>query len=290
MSRDIAGPQGRTLRIYEGGEPGGPLIVVHHGTPAGGALFEPWVRDARERGAHLVSYDRPGYGGSTPDPDRLIAAAAADAAAIADAVGAERFATWGISGGGPHALACAALLPERVAGAATLAGVAPFDAEGLNPMLGMGEENVVDFGAALIGREAVEPRALEQVQELLRAKPADLVELMSTLMSPVDAERLRGPFGEYWSGLFPDVFAQSAAGWVDDDLAFVRPWGFDVEDIRVPVLLWHGRHDRFVPIGHAEWLYGRIPECEARLTLDDGHLTLVADRVPAVHEWLLARF
>ena len=290
MSRDIDGPGGRTLRIYEGGEPGGPLILVHHGTPAGGELFEPWERDARERGAHLVSYDRPGYGGSSPDPDRAIAGAAADAAAIADALGAERFATWGISGGGPHALACAALLGGRVVGAASLGGVGPFDGEGLNPLAGMGQENIVEFGAALMGRDAIEPMAGEQAQEMLAVQPAELVELMETLVSPIDAEYLRGPLGDYWSGIFPAVFAQSATGWVDDDLAFVKPWGFDVADIVVPVLVWHGHHDRFVPISHAEWLYRRIPRCEARLSLDDGHLTLIAERVPAVHEWLLARF
>ena len=151
-ARAVPGPAGRTLGVYEAGDPGGHPVLVHHGTPAHGALFAPWEDDARGKGIRLVGYDRPGYGASSPDPERSVASAAADAAAIADALGIDRFATWGVSGGGPHALACAALLGERVVAVASLAGIAPFDAPGLNWFAGMGESNLVEFGATeLVG-------------------------------------------------------------------------------------------------------------------------------------------
>jgi len=286
---NVAAPDGRTLNVHEAGDPAGPMILYHHGTPMNGALFAAWAQDAAARGARLVGYDRPGYGGSTPHPGRTVADAAADAAAIADALGVQRFATWGISGGGPHALACAALLPDRVVAAASLAGVAPFDAPGLNFFAGMGKDNHVEFGAAMAGREALEPRAGADAEALSDITPEGLVEAMSTLVSPVDEGALRGEVGEFLARGMPEVFDNGAAGWVDDDLAFVAPWGFDVAGIRVPVLVWQGRHDQFVPPSHGEWLATHIPGAEVRLTADDGHLTLISERIPAVHEWLLAR-
>jgi pimeloyl-ACP methyl ester carboxylesterase len=289
-SHDIPGPGGRMLRVYEEGDPAGAPVVVHHGTPSYGGLFESWIRDATDRGIRLIGYDRPGYGGSSPDRGRTIAGAAADVAAIAEALGIERFATWGISGGAPHSLACAALLGDRVVGAASLGGVAPFDAEGLNYFAGMGEENVVEFGAAMQGRDAVEPFAREQAAAMLKASGAELVELMRTLVSPPDAAVLNDGYGAFMSTSMPAVFAQGHEGWLDDDMAFVMPFGFAVEEIAVPVLVWHGRQDRFVPVTHGEWLSRHIPGAESRITVDDGHLTLLADRIPDVHAWLLRRF
>jgi pimeloyl-ACP methyl ester carboxylesterase len=286
---NVDAPNGRTLRIHEAGDPAGPMILYHHGTPMNGALFAAWGADAEARGARLVGYDRPGYGGSTPHPGRTVADAAVDAAAIADALGVQRFVTWGISGGGPHALACAALVPDRVAAVASLAGVAPFEAPGLNFFAGMGKDNHVEFGAAMAGRDAIEPRLRVDAEALSDITPEGLIEAISTLVSPIDEGALRGAIGEFLATSMPDVFHEGADGWVDDDLAFVEPWGFDVADIRVPVLVWQGRHDLFVPPSHGEWLATHIPGAEARLTIDDGHLTLMADRIPAVHEWLLAR-
>src|SRR5947208_11991340 len=151
--RDLQLPDGRTLRTYATGATGGELIVMHHGTPASGCPSRWMADDAASRGASLVGYDRPGYGGSTRQPGRTVADAAADTAAIADALGVERFRTWGVSGGGPHALACAALFADRVIAAATIASVAPYDAEGLDYLAGMGQGNIDEFGAALAGEE-----------------------------------------------------------------------------------------------------------------------------------------
>jgi pimeloyl-ACP methyl ester carboxylesterase len=288
-ARSVAGPGGRTLAVYEAGDPAGAPVVVHHGTPAHGALFEPWVRDAGERGIRLIGYDRPGYGGSEADEGRTVASGAADVAAIADALGVERFATWGASGGGPHALACAALLGDRVVAAASIAGVAPFDAEGLNWFAGMGEGNLVEFGAALEGRGPITRMARQQSEVM--AGGADQAEELATLLSGADAEALRNEgFGEYWLGSMPEVFRSGVDGWVDDDFAFLAPYGFAIESIAVPTLVFHGRQDRFVPVAHGEWLARRIPGAEVRISVDDGHITLLTRRIPAVHAWLLSRF
>jgi pimeloyl-ACP methyl ester carboxylesterase len=264
--RSIAGPGGRALRVYEEGDPTGAPVVVHHGTPADGSLFPPWVDDAAERGIRLIGYDRPGYGGSDAHPGRRIADAAADVAAIADALGIERFATWGISGGGPHALACAALLGDRVVGVASLAGVAPFDAEGLNYFSGMGRDNIVEFGAAMQGREAIEALAREEAAEMVGATPEDIVEAMRSLVTPVDEAVLSGEFGEFYAASMCQVFAQGTEGWLDDDMAFVEPFGFDVAAIAVPALVWHGRHDRFVPVTHGERARSPAPKCGSAST------------------------
>jgi pimeloyl-ACP methyl ester carboxylesterase len=285
----VPGPGGRTLGVYEAGDPAGRPVIVHHGTPAHGVLYAPWIEDAAARGIRLVGYDRPGYAASDPDPARTVASAAADVAAIADALGLDRFATWGVSGGGPHALACAALLGDRVVAVASLAGVAPFDAPGLNWFAGMGEDNLVEFGATLQGRGPLERLARQLADSMLEGPGGDADELASLISGP-DAAALAGGFADYWLGSMPDVFRGGVAGWVDDDLAFVRPHGFALGDIAVPALVWHGRQDRFVPVAHGEWLARAISGAETRITADDGHITLSTERIPAVHEWLLARF
>jgi pimeloyl-ACP methyl ester carboxylesterase len=287
---EVAGPGGRTLGVYEAGDPEGRPVLVHHGTPAHGALFAPWSEDAEARGIRLLSYDRPGYGASVADPDRRVASAAADSAAIADALGIDRFATWGVSGGGPHALACAALLGERVVGVASLAGVAPFAAPGLNWFAGMGEGNLVEFGAALQGRATVERLARQLAESMLGGPGADAADELASLISGPDAAALAEGFGDYWLGSMPAVFRTGVDGWVDDDLAILRPFGFDLADITVPALIWHGRQDMFVPVAHGEWLARAIPGADVRISVDDGHITLSTRRVPEVHAWLLARF
>ena len=292
MTREhrIETPDGRVLAVMEGGDPDGPAVVVHHGTPMSRLLYGPTVADAEARGLRLIGYDRPGYGDSTPQSGRTVADAATDVATIADALGIDRFATWGISGGGPHALACAALLPERVVAAASLAGAAPYDAEGLDFVDGMGEGNVKEFGLILEGRKKLEPFLRAERDALLAAGREGLAEGMRTLLSPVDAAAFTGETAEY---LFESLRVGSAEridGWLDDDLAFVKPWGCSVEQIGVPVLVWQGAEDRFVPFAHGEWLASRIPTCEARLSPEDGHITLLVRRVSEVHEWLAAAF
>jgi pimeloyl-ACP methyl ester carboxylesterase len=281
---------GRTLRVLEDGDPAGVPCIVHHGTPGSRLLPSWWVDDAAERGIRLIGFDRAGYGGSDPRPGRRVADVAEDVAALADALGIERFVTHGGSGGGPHSLACAALLEDRVAAAATLAGVAPWRAEGLDWLAGMGEDNVREFGAALEGREGLAAQVEEIAAEMLQGTPEALVSAMRTLLSPPDLAVFTGRLAEEAVQDTREAISKRRDGWVDDDLAFTRPWGFELADIAVPVLLWHGRQDRFVPPAHGEWLAGQIPGVDARISDEDGHVTLAVTRIGDVHAWLLERY
>jgi pimeloyl-ACP methyl ester carboxylesterase len=284
--RDISTPDGRTLRLHEGGAPDGPVILVHHGTPMSGFLYEHHVRDAEERGIRLVGYDRPGYGGSEAFPGRSVADVADDVHTIADALGVDRLAVWGLSGGGPHALACGAVASDTVAAVASLASVAPHDAGGLDWLAGMGQTNIEEFGAALEGPETLERYLVTQERHLTAASAEGVIAALENLLTPVDAQALNGTVGEYFASCMREAVRPGIAGWRDDDLAFAKPWGFSVEEIETPVVLWHGEHDLFVPIAHGEWLAERIPNVDAHLSDKDGHLTLL-QRVPEVHAWLL---
>ena len=285
----IRAADGRALRVYEAGDPRGRPVLAIYGTPSGGTIYRRHADDAGAQGIRFVTFDRAGYGGSEPRPGRTVADFVDDAAAVADELGLERFAVWGVSGGGPHALACAALLGDRVAAAASLAGVAPYGADGLGWMDGMGVENIREFGLTLDGREALEPYLRDQAAELSAAGPDDLLNVWATLLTPVDAAVATADFAAFLIDNANTAMAAGVDGWLDDDLAFVRPWGFELETISVQVLLWHGEQDRFVPFSHGQWLAERIPGVEARLTADEGHLTLIEHRVPEVHAWLLER-
>jgi pimeloyl-ACP methyl ester carboxylesterase len=287
--RDIRTPDGRTLRIRIDGADDGPAILVHHGTPGCRLLYGMHVEDARKRGARLIGYDRAGYAGSSPLPGRRVADIAADVEAIADALELERLATWGISGGGPHALACAALLPDRIFAAASLAGVAPYDAEGLDFLAGMGESNVEEFEAATKGRDVLEPFLVNLRAEMLAEGPETMSAAIESLLSPPDAAVFTGEVGQFMYDSTAAALEPGVEGWVEDDIEWVEPWGFDLASIRVPVVIWQGEQDRFVPPAHGRWLAAHVPGCEAHLSPDDGHVTLKETRVPEVHAWLLER-
>jgi len=283
----IDGPRGRRLRVAEAGEPDGLPVFTHHGTPGAGLLFDTWHVDAAVRGLRLVSYDRPGYGGSTRDKGRTVASAAGDAAAIADALGFERFATWGSSGGATHALACAALLGERVVACAAIASLAPAGAEGLDYFAGMGDGAVLEAAAA--GEDVLRPM-LASFRPGMLQPGAELANGTDAIFTRGDQEALRGPYGDYMKALFGAGLEDGVDGWVDDELAYVKPWGFDPRDIAVPVQLWHGRQDRMVPYAHGVWLAHRLPRVDARMSPDDGHLTLTARRAGEVLDFLRERF
>ena len=287
--QSVTTSDGRTLTVRESGDPDGFPVLSIWGTPGSSTLYPPHVRDAAEQGIRLFSYDRPGYGGSTRQKGRQIADCAADITAVADALGVERMCVWGLSGGGPHALAAAALLPDRVIAVAALAAVAPYDAEGLDFFEGMGEQNVEEFGTILEGDEAHRASMEKGREELLSATPKQLVELWQTLLGPSDREVATGVLAAFLLDHIRAGIGPSGDGWVDDELAFVAPWGFDPASIRVPVQVWQGKQDQFVPYGHGVWLAEHIPGVDARLTAEDGHLTLVERRIPEVHRWLLER-
>jgi pimeloyl-ACP methyl ester carboxylesterase len=289
MQRTVTTPDGRILAVEEGGDPAGRPVLVHHGSPNSRHLYGPNAADAAQRGLRLISYDRPGYGGSTSQPGRSHASCAADVRAICAALGIDRLGIWGISGGGAHALACAALLPDLVAGAASLAGLAPYGAEGLDWFDGMGQDNADDFKLQVTDPVAARAKLEQDREESLAASASDLHDVLKTLLTPIDAAVLTGELAEYLSYSDHEGLAPGSEGWWEDACAQTGAWGFELADISVPVLVMHGRHDLFVPFGHGEWLAGHIPGVEARLLDDDGHLTLARNRIPEVHDWLAAR-
>jgi pimeloyl-ACP methyl ester carboxylesterase len=279
---------GRTLALSEGGDPSGFPVVVQHGTPGSGLLDPQHDALARDQGVRLIGLDRAGYRGSSRNVDRNVAAAAADVNAIADELSLERYATWGVSGGGPHALACAALCDDRLVAVASLAAVAPYGVDGLDWLDGMGEENHVEFDKALSGEQELRPYLDEQREELLGAKSEELLAVMETLLGPEDRAVLSGPYAEFMLAWQQQGVEPGPDGWIDDDVAFTLPWGFELDAINRPVVLLHGADDRFVPVSHGHWLAARIPGVEARITETDGHLTLLTRRMREVNDWLLA--
>lgn len=267
-------PDGRMLEVLVTGHGDGPPVLYHHGTPSGVAVYPPMVAAAVERGLRLVLYARPGYGVSTPQPGRAVADAAGDVAAILDQLGAERFLTVGWSGGGPHALACAFLLPGRCLAAASLAGVAPYPAAGLDWLAGMAEDNVGEFTAALTGEQELSG-LLESMAPVLQELTADqLADGLGELASAADKEALRGEVADYLVASFKAAVSDGIAGWRDDDLAFVRDWGFSFTGDAAPVAVWQGDQDAMVPFGHGKWLAEHIPAARTHFMTGAGHINL----------------
>jgi pimeloyl-ACP methyl ester carboxylesterase len=288
--RTVQAADGRTLQVEDGGDPGGRAVLVLAGTPNSRHLYGPHLADAAKRGIRLIGYDRPGYGGSTPQPGRTVADCVGDVRAIADALDIDKFAIWGISGGGPHALACAALLSDRAVAVASLASLAPYGAPGLDYFAGMGDLNVDDIKLMLEDPDTARVKTMTDRETMLTATPDGIREFMKTLLTPTDAAVMTGELAEHMAQNLKDGLAPGIEGWWEDGWAHIQPWGVAVESIRLPVMLWHGRQDRFVPFGHGEWLAKRIPGVEPHLTDEDGHLTLIQRRIPAVHAWLLEHF
>ncbi len=273
---------GRDLEVLRYAGDGLPL-VFHHGTPNAAVEFPQLAGAAAARGWELILYSRPGYGSSSRNEGRTVAHAAEDVQAILDHLGHDRFVTLGWSGGGPHALACAAHLPERCLGAASLAGVAPFDADGLDFLDGMGPENVEEFGAAARSRAELETFLESFAAELATVTADDLAASLGGLVDEVDRAALTGELADVLARMFHRAVASGTGGWLDDDLAFVRDWGFDLSAIRVPVAIWQGAQDRMVPIAHGRWLARRLPGAAVHLYEDEGHISL-AQQLPRILE------
>ena len=238
---------GRRLSTQSSGDPDGRPVFVLHGTP--GSRLGPHPRSAvlHRLGVRLISFDRPGYGGSDRLAGRQVADVAEDVLAIADAYGLKKFAVVGRSGGGPHALACAALLPERTTRAAVLVGIAPHGADGLDWFDGMAHSNVMEFTAAANGYENIVAHT-KAVAEEVRANPASLLARLQTELPDSD-RRVVADHGirSMLIETYAEALRASDYGWIDDALAFCSPWGFDPATVRVPVLLWHGASDVFSP-------------------------------------------
>lgn len=265
---------GHTLHAYDPGPRDGGALPVFwlHGTPNIGPPPAPLAADAARVGLRWIGYDRPGYGASTRREGRTVAAAAADVARIADALGIGRFAVVGHSGGGPHALACAALLPARVLAAVSIAGLAPYGAEGLDWFGGMHPCGAAGLRAAVAGR--AEKEAYEA------SNPA----FDPALFTEADRAALAGPWSWFDSVVGP-AMAHGPGGLIDDDLAYVTPWGFDCAQLSRPLLLLHGSEDRIVPKGHGVWLARHCRTAELWLLPQEGHISVLTC-APRALEWL----
>jgi pimeloyl-ACP methyl ester carboxylesterase len=271
----ISLPDGRELEVEVSGPEGAPVLLFCHGTPGASTQMGPLARGAHARGLRLVTWSRPGYGASTRRAGRSVADDVDDAAAVLDHVGVDTCLVAGWSGGGPHALAAGALLPERVRGVLCMAGVAPYDAEGLDFLAGMGEENVEEFGLALAGEEPLRAWLDRARPDLVDMTADDVVASLDTLLPPVDEAQVTGEFAEYLATEFRQAVSVSMDGWLDDDLAFTCPWGFDLATMTVPTYLWQGSADLMVPFAHGQWLAAHVGGVTAHLEQGEGHLSVV---------------
>ena len=276
---------GRTLTYGTYGPPDGAPVFWLHGTPASRLSVHPDAGFYDRHGVRAITYDRPGYGGSTPDPSRDVAAAAADISDLADALGIERFGVLGTSGGGPHALACGAMVAPRVTRVAVFVGAAPPDDPDFDMLAGMSPSNVEEFEAAKRGREAL-AEVLERYVTAMAADPLAALDTIAHELPEPDQAMLRRPdVREMLRASSAEAVRQGGAGWIDDDLAFVRPWGFALADVQPEVRLWQGSLDVLVPRAHGEYLAERLPR--ASFTLVDGAGHLLVEEWALGVEWLV---
>jgi pimeloyl-ACP methyl ester carboxylesterase len=280
----------RDLAYGEWGDPEGVPVFALHGTPGCRLYRHPVDARLAETGARLVTYDRPGYGRSMRQPGRRVVDCVEDVVALADHLGIERFAVMGTSGGGPHCLAVAALLPERVLRARCVVGVAPYDAPGLDWFDAMDPANVCEFGWALEGEDMLTVRLQAQARDLVsRAQQAPAEVLGDFALSESDRLVMQDPVMQQLIGAaVPETFADGVGGWIDDDLAFVRPWGFDLSDVRVPVEIWYGDGDVLVPAAHGAWLGRNVPGASVVVDRSGGHLRDPEESLRALHSLVTA--
>lgn len=274
----VALPDGRSLDVLVAGE-GNGVLVFHDGTPTAPTEFPALWDAAAAHDLRVVSWARPGYAGSTPQPRRRVADVVTDAQSVLAALDAteQQRLVLGWSGGGPHALAHAAL-DESCVGAAVIGSVAPITAMSRQEWLaGMGAENVEEFSAAMTGASALEAWLQQVAVALAHVTGEGLAAGFGDVIDEVDAAAIRLPgMADRLAAAMRRAVSTGISGWRDDDLAFVAPWGFDVERIGRPVTLWHGGHDRMVPVEHAELLAGLVPSARSWIFPDEGHLSFVA--------------
>lgn len=277
---------GRTLAFVERGTTDGMPVLVCHGTPGSRLTRHPDPAMYERHGMRMVAYDRPGYGRSDPHLGRSVSDAAADIAAIADELGFERFAVVGGSGGAPHALACGALLGDRVVRVGALVTPAPSDSPDFDFFTDLAEINVKEFGAAVEGREAIEAHLQAYVDEL-RRDPDAVIDQIATELPEVDRKLVSRPeFRAVMKESFVEGVRQGVRGWADDDLAFAKPWGFDPEQVEAEVRLWQGELDVLAPRSHGEYVASRLPNARFELLEGGGHF--LDEEWGIVLDWLAA--
>lgn len=280
-------PDGRVIEYFDSGPAAGRLpLVCHHGTPGTALLYLRWKHAAAEAGMRVIAYSRPGYGASSRLAGRDVAQAAADTASLLDHLGASEFVTLGWSGGGPHTLACGALLADRCKAVATIAGVGAWGQSDLDFLAGMGQENIDEFNAAIGGEEALNGFLAEHYATFSRVTGTDVAESLGGLISPPDKAALTDAFADNLAATFRWSVYSGFTGWIDDDLAFTRPWGFRLSDMHVPVTVWQGQQDRMVPGTHGKWLAKHIPDARFMFDAEQGHISLATTHLKAVLQGL----
>ena len=290
--RSVTRPGGRVIEFLVAGPADGLPLVLHEGTPCGLVLYPPTVRAAALRGLRVILAARPGYEGSTPRRGRRVVDVADDTAAVLDALGADSFVTAGWSGGGPHALACAAALPGRCLAAASIAGVAPYPAPGLDWMAGMGPENVAEFGAALAGEAELTAFLGREAATMSAVTGQDVAQAFGGLVIEADQAVLTGEYADHVAACLRAALSSGTAGWRDDDLAFVTGWGFALDpaingEPPLRAAIWQGDQDRMVPFAHGQWLAAAIPGARVHLMPGDGHLSMTVSAFDRILDDLL---
>jgi pimeloyl-ACP methyl ester carboxylesterase len=294
--RSLGLPDGRIVEILTDGPSDGLPLVLHEGTPVGLTVYPATVQAAAIRGLRVVQIARPGYEGSTPKPGRRVADVADDVASVLTALGADTFLTVGWSGGGPHTLACAALLPGRCLAAASIAGVAPYGVPGLDWKAGMGKENIEEFDAALAGEEALTAFLAPAAEQMKGLTGPEVADALGDLIPAVDKAALTGEYADHIAGALRAALSSGIAGWRDDDLAFTTDWGFSLwsldsllgpQERPAPVAIWQGDQDRMVPYAHGKWLAEHISGARAHLLPGEGHLTLTVTSMDRILDDLL---
>jgi pimeloyl-ACP methyl ester carboxylesterase len=288
--RTVSRADGRVVAYAQVGDPAGVPLFVLHGTP-GSRLSSLQQNPSRvaDAGLRVVSYDRPGYGHSTRHSGRRVVDCVADVTAIADELELEHFAVTGGSGGGPHALAVAARLPQRVTRVLCNVGAAPFDAPDLEWFEGMDRANVREFGWALEGEETLANELQRESQKLLLQlrDPTALFQDMD--LAPADRAALEDQgLRRSLTASLREALRQGAWGWIDDDLAFVNAWGFDVSELEVPVEVRYGSADVLVPPAHGAWLAAHIRNAVVKVDDDAGHLATPDQELERLREFVAA--
>ena len=277
---------GRSLAYVERGAADGIPVLACHGTP-GTRLArhrDPAIYD--RHGVRWIAYDRPGYGLSDPLPGRSVADAPADVAAIADELGLDRFSVVGGSGGAPHALACGAVLGDRVLRVGAVVTPAPPDDESFDFFEGLADLNVKEFAAALEGPEAIEA-FLQAYVDGIRADVDAVIEQILSELPEIDRRRVSRPETRaIMKESFTEAVRQGSRGWADDDLAFAKPWGFDLEDVTVETRVWQGELDVLAPRPHGEYVASRLPNARFELLQGGGHF--LDEEWAVVLGWLAA--
>ncbi|MGH2981278.1 MAG: alpha/beta fold hydrolase [Solirubrobacterales bacterium] len=284
---EVTTEDGRRLAVEISGPAKGDVVFFHTGTPSAGLLFGDLIETGAERGLRHISYARPGYGDSDRQEGRTVADCARDVTAILDSVDVGRFYVTGQSGGGPHSLACAALLSDRVIAAAATACPAPLNAEGLDWAAGMGEENAEEFEAMKAGDPELQAYIEGEAEKLATVTPERILAALGDLVSEADRPIVTGRFAEFMAPHIRESLRTGIWGWFDDDKS-AGGWGFDLGAIEVPVTIWQGGDDRMVPFGHGKWLAEHVAGAKPRLLPREGHLSLLIGAYGEVLDDLLA--